>query len=55
VFNQIFIKKPEYYDAFNEVYGSFFLSNPPARYCICTELVRPDFLVEIAATAYVKE
>lgn len=51
-YNQIFIKNREDYAAFNEVYAEYFGENPPARYCIVSELVREEFLVEIASTAY---
>ncbi len=53
VMNQIFLKDLADYAAFNLVYKEYFPENPPARYCIQTPLVRPEFLVEIAATAYV--
>jgi aminoacrylate peracid reductase len=36
----------------NEVYREYFPANPPARYCIRAELVKPEFLVEIASTAH---
>ena len=39
--------------AMNEVYGSYFPKNPPARACVQAGLVKPEFLVEIAATAVV--
>ncbi|EPX83922.1 Rid family hydrolase [Salipiger mucosus] len=51
-YNQIFIKNRADYAAFNEVYAEYFGENPPARYCIISELVREELLVEIAATAY---
>jgi aminoacrylate peracid reductase len=37
----------------NEVYREYFPSNPPARYCIRADLVKPEFLVEIASIAHV--
>ena len=40
------------YQAMNEVYGSYFPENPPARACVQAGLVRPEFLVEIASVAY---
>ena len=52
-FNQIFLKDLADYAAMNEVYKEYFPKNPPARYCIRADLVRPDFLVEIASTAHV--
>lgn len=53
LFNQIFLKDLADYAAMNEVYKQYFNEHLPARYCIQTPLVRPEFLVEIAATAYV--
>ena len=52
-FNQIFLKDLGDYAAMNEVYKEYFPRNPPARYCIRADLVRPEFLVEIASTAHV--
>ncbi len=37
----------------NKVYAKYFSGNPPARYCVKCELVKPEFLVEIAAIAVV--
>ncbi len=53
VFNHIFLKDLADYAAMNAVYKEYFPENPPARYCIQAPLVRPEFLVEIATTAYV--
>ncbi|MCA3069503.1 MAG: pyrimidine utilization protein C [Rhodocyclaceae bacterium] len=53
--NQIFLKDLADYAAFNEVYREYFPVNPPARYCIRADLVKPAFLVEVAATAYLSE
>jgi aminoacrylate peracid reductase len=53
-FNQIFLKDLTDYAAMNEVYREYFPSNPPARYCIRADLVRPEFLVEIASTAHLE-
>ena len=52
-FNQIFLKDLGDYAAMNEVYKEYFPKNPPARYCIRADLVRPEFLVEIASTAHI--
>ncbi len=52
-FNQIFLKDLSDYAAMNEVYREYFPDNPPARYCIRADLVRPEFLVEIASTAHI--
>ena len=53
-FNQIFLKDLGDYKAMNEVYAEYFPKEPPARYCIRADLVRPDFLVEIATSAHLK-
>ena len=52
VFNQLFIKNLDDYAAVNEVYKEYFPSTPPARYLIQADLVKPEFLVEIASTAH---
>jgi aminoacrylate peracid reductase len=54
VFNQIFLKDLADYKAMNEVYAEYFPKEPPARYCIRADLVREEFLVEIATTAHLK-
>jgi aminoacrylate peracid reductase len=51
-FNHIFLKDLADYAAMNEVYREFFPSNPPARYCIRADLVKPEFLVEVASIAH---
>jgi aminoacrylate peracid reductase len=51
-FNQIFLTSMSDYAAMNEVYREYFPDKPPARYCIRADLVRPEFLVEIASTAH---
>jgi aminoacrylate peracid reductase len=52
-FNQIFLADLKDYAAMNTVYKEFFPGNYPARYCIRADLVKPEFLVEIAATAVI--
>jgi aminoacrylate peracid reductase len=52
-FNQIFLADLADYAAMNEVYREYFGVNPPARYCIRADLVKPEFLVEIASTAHI--
>jgi aminoacrylate peracid reductase len=52
-FNSIFLKDLSDYAAMNEVYKSYFPTDPPARYCIRADLVRPEFLVEISSIAHV--
>ena len=51
-FNHIFLKDLKDYAAMNEVYREFFPTEPPARYCIRADLVKPEFLVEIASVAH---
>jgi len=51
-FNHIFLKDLGDYAAMNDLYKTYFPENPPARYCIRADLVRPDFLVEIASVAH---
>ena len=55
VYNMIFLADLGDYQAMNEVYGTYFPENPPARACVQAGLVKPEFLVEIAATAVVNE
>jgi aminoacrylate peracid reductase len=52
VYNMIFLKDMTDYAAMNEIYGQYFPSSPPARFCIRADLVRPDFLVEITSIAH---
>jgi aminoacrylate peracid reductase len=54
-FNAIFLKDLGDYAAMNAVYREYFSQEPPARYCIRADLVKPDFLVEIASTAHIGE
>ena len=51
-FNHIFLKDLADYAAFNMVYAEYFPGPKPARYCIKTELVKPECLVEIASIAH---
>jgi aminoacrylate peracid reductase len=53
-FNHIFLSDMSNYGAMNEVYREYFPVNPPARYCIRADLVKPKFLVEIASIAHVE-
>jgi len=39
------------YAGMNEVYKTYFPSDPPARATVRADLVSPDFLIEIEATA----
>ncbi|MCY4397179.1 MAG: pyrimidine utilization protein C [Rhodospirillaceae bacterium] len=52
-FNQIFLSDLGDYAGMNEVYRAYFPTDPPARYCIRADLVKPEFLVEIASTAHI--
>ncbi|MEM1194701.1 MAG: pyrimidine utilization protein C [Pseudomonadota bacterium] len=53
VFNHIFVTDWANYQAINEVYAEYFPGEKPARYCIKCELVKPEFLVEIASIAHI--
>ena len=53
VMNHIFLTDFSHYAALNEVYGKYFGESRPARYCVRSELVKPEFLVEIASVAVV--
>lgn len=52
-FNQIFLSDLANYAGMNEVYAEYFGTNPPARYCIKADLVKPEFLIEISSTAHI--
>ena len=52
VFKQVFLQDLGDFRAMNEAYAEFFADNPPARYTVQAALVREEFLVEIAAIAY---
>ncbi len=51
-FNHIFLADMSNYAAMNEVYREYFPETLPARYCIRADLVKPEFLVEIASIAH---
>jgi aminoacrylate peracid reductase len=53
VFNMIFLKDLADYGKMNDVYAEYFSENPPARYCISADLVKSEFLVEIASIAHI--
>ncbi len=53
-FNMIFLKDFADYSKMNAVYAEYFPKNPPARYCIRADLVKPEFLVEIASIAHIQ-
>lgn len=49
---QIFIKSFDDYAGMNEVYQTYFGAPAPARFTVKADLLRDDWLVEIAATAF---
>jgi aminoacrylate peracid reductase len=51
-YNAIILKDLADYAAMNKVYAEYFPANPPARYCIKADLVKPEFLVEITSVAH---
>jgi aminoacrylate peracid reductase len=51
--SHVFITDLGNFSAMNEVYAEYFKTDPPARFCIRCDLVRPEFLVEIACIAHV--
>ena len=51
-FNSIFIKDWADYATINEVYGTYFPGDKPARYCIQCGLVKPNALIEISSIAH---
>ena len=53
VMTNVFLTDFNNYGAMNKVYAKYFGEKPPARYCVKCELVKPEFLVEIAAIAAV--
>jgi aminoacrylate peracid reductase len=54
-FNMIFLKDLSHYKEMNEVYAEYFPNNPPARYCVKADLVKSEFLVEIASIAHLED
>jgi aminoacrylate peracid reductase len=53
VYNPIFLKDINDYSAMNLIYEAYFQKNPPARWGIRGDLVKPEFLVEISSIAHV--
>ena len=51
--NQIFLRDLADYDKMNSVYVEYFSAMLPARFCVKLEMVKPEFLVEIATTAVI--
>jgi aminoacrylate peracid reductase len=54
IFNTIWLKTMDDYARMNAVYAEYFSKNPPARACIRADLVKPQFLVEIASVAHIE-
>jgi aminoacrylate peracid reductase len=52
-FNHVFLTDWANYAAINAVYGEYFPGAKPARFCIRCDLVKPEFLIEIASVAHV--
>ena len=52
-FNQIFLRDMQDYHKMNAIYVEYFKELLPARFCLKGEMVRPEFLVEIASTAVI--
>ncbi|HEY0123802.1 MAG TPA: Rid family hydrolase [Rhizobium sp.] len=52
-FNQIFLRDLADYDKMNSVYVQYFPEILPARFCVKLEMVKPEFLIEIATTAVI--
>ena len=53
VYNMIFIKDLDDYELMNTIYREYFPSEPPARWCIRADLVKPEFLIEISSIAHI--
>ncbi len=51
--NQIFLRDLADYDTMNAIYVEYFSAFLPARFCVKLEMVKPEFLVEIATTAVI--
>ena len=52
-FNQIFLRDMDDYHKMNAVYVEYFKAFLPARFCLKGEMVKSEFLVEIATTAVI--
>lgn len=52
VFNHVFLRDWADYKAINEVYGSYFPNEKPARYCVQVGLVKPEARIEISSIAH---
>jgi aminoacrylate peracid reductase len=54
-FNQIYLAYLTDYEAMNEVYREYFSEDPPARSCVRADLLKPEYLVQIASVAHLKK
>ena len=54
VYNTIWLKTMEDYGKMNSVYAEYFPKEPPARACVRADLVKPEFLVEIASVVFIE-
>lgn len=52
-FNHVFIRDLADYAKVNAVYAEYFPGVKPARYCIQSNLVKADALVEVASVAHI--
>jgi aminoacrylate peracid reductase len=50
-FNQIFLRDLGDYHKMNAIYVEYFPEILPARFCVKLDMVKPEFLIEIATTA----
>lgn len=50
--SQVFTTDLANFAGLNEVYSEYFQVEPPARFCIRCDLVKPEFLVEVACVAH---
>ena len=49
----VFVKNMDDFAAVNEVYGTYFTNNKPARSCVAVNKLPKDAVIEIEAIAYV--
>jgi 2-aminomuconate deaminase len=49
----VFLKDMAHFEAYNEIYNSFFIASGPCRTTVAVaDLPRPQILIEIKGTAY---
>jgi 2-aminomuconate deaminase len=52
----VFLKDMSHFDAYNEVYNSYFIAMGPCRTTVAVvDLPKPQILIEIKATAYIPD